>query len=238
MTVQRVSLPPLPTRRSVPYSSFIIITFVAYLCHRHYDTICRYLYIPPGPPPPIELYHKYHHHGTSNEPTTPKTEEPLSHDTSSSSSSSFSSEHSHSPNTSWNEYIHEHTYQLLHSLIALGIQTPYYIITNAFHSLMVDVQDYFHRQRPFQWTITTSIQQFITTVVPHSILRIHNNHTTSQDTPLLHTEYYTIVNGSFHLNSTRRPIMMNGITIRWLDRTWRSITYEMPCRPGFKLPLR
>ena len=186
MTVQRVSLPPLPTRRSVPYSSFIIITFVAYLCHRHYDTICRYLYIPPGPPPPIELYHKYHHHKTSNEPTTPKTEEALSHDTSSSSSSSFSTEHSHSPNTSWNEYIHEHTYQLLHSLIALGIQTPYYIITNAFHSLMVDVQDYFHRQRPFQWTITTSIQQFITTVVPHSILRIHNNHTTSQDTPLLH----------------------------------------------------
>ena len=54
------------------------------------------------------------------------------------------------------------------------------------HSLTVDVQDYFNRQRQYQWAITTSIQQFITTVVPQSILRIHNNHTTSQDAPLLH----------------------------------------------------
>ena len=60
------------------------------------------------------------------------------------------------------------------------------------HSLMVDVQDYFNRQRQYQWPITTSIQQFITTVVPQSILRIHNNHTTSQDAPLLQHCQWTV----------------------------------------------
>ena len=177
------------------FYSFLCMTFMAYLFQYYHpytiDIITRYLYIPPGPPPPPPLFgfgdNVHHHHSPQSEDDDDDTTQssPFLLQT---HESSTTNPHVPSPHISWNEYIHVHTYHLLHSFLALGIQTPYYIFTHALRSFIADVQIFYlqyhhhhHHHHHHPWYIRTILQYYMTT----STMARNDTHQTSSSQLLL-----------------------------------------------------